>query len=84
MKDILQEAVAAGDFVSFQIADNLKAAKQAEKLGSSISHLVGELQGGCHPFPESLFCMHSSRHVLTFHSKRVQRKFETTSCLLEK
>ena len=42
IQSILQEAVAAGDLVSFQIADSLKAAKQAEKLGSAISHLVGE------------------------------------------
>ena len=42
MRSGLQETVRAGDVVSFQIADNLKAAQQAEALGSVVSCLVGK------------------------------------------
>ena len=37
----LQETVIAGEVVTFHIADNLLAAKQAEKLGAPVSRLIG-------------------------------------------
>ena len=34
--------MSAGDHVTFRIANNVNAAKQAEKLGAKVSKLVGE------------------------------------------
>lgn len=58
---VWQESVQTGDVVSFQIADNLKAAKQAENLGSIVSCLVGAaLQPALQPFHNAITILKAS------------------------
>lgn len=52
----VQERVYTGDHVTFHIANSAAAAKQAEKLGASVSKLVGkhlipkQLDNNHHPY----------------------------------
>ena len=51
----VQEPVVAGEVVTFRIADNLLAAKQAEKLGAPVSRLIGTASPQNHPQPQHHF-----------------------------
>ena len=68
----VQDKVSAGDHVTFRIANNSNAAKQAEKLGAKVSKLVGELSfASTEHVPGSMTAQSSGIISTKVHSTRV-------------
>jgi len=71
-----KEAVTVGEVVTFRIADNLLAAKQAEKLGATVSRLIGRraTEGSRLRLQGSVKSSNGSSGFLRYDAKGVEKK----------